>query len=169
MVASLFGLYFRSEATSPQIPFVPSPGSPSGNFMRMGGSDSRLKGGGVPHSSCIPKALSHPSGRAFHPGRLHARHGVLDPRQTQPAITSAPASALLGTVGVSIVDGAAEDRFEGIFMKKLGAIIGENCLEFMTVGARGTAKSVNGGDHGGLGNRWQAYIERLWGSVGLRQ
>ena len=47
-----------------------------------------------------------------------------------------------------------EDGFEGIFMKKFGAIIGEGRLEFTTVGAQVTAKSVNDGSHGGLGNRW---------------
>ena len=73
---------------------------------------------------------------------------------------------LPSTVGMAVVDGDMEEGFKRVFMEKLRAIVGENCLKFMAVGAKVAAKAMKRGGHGGLGNGWKGvHIEaagRRW-------
>ena len=61
-------------------------------------------------------------------------------------------------VGMAVVDGDMKEGFKCVFMEKLRAIIGENRLKFVAVGAKVAAKTTKCGGHGGLRNGWRAYI-----------
>ena len=51
--------------------------------------------------------------------------------------------------------GNMKESFKRVFMEKVRAVIGENRLEFMAVGAKVAAKAMKRGGHGGLGNGWE--------------
>ena len=57
---------------------------------------------------------------------------------------------LPSTVGMAVADGDMKEGFKRVFMEKLRAIIGENRLKFMAVGAKVAAKVMKRGGHGGL-------------------
>ena len=59
---------------------------------------------------------------------------------------------LPSTVGMAVVDGDMKEGFKRVFMEKLRAIIGENRLEFMAVGAKVAAKAMK---RGGLRKGWE--------------
>ena len=73
---------------------------------------------------------------------------------------------LPSTVGMAVVDGDMKEGFKCVFMEKLRAIIGENRLKFVAVGAKVAAKTTKCGGHGGLRNGWKGiHIEaagRCW-------
>ena len=73
---------------------------------------------------------------------------------------------LPSTVGMAVVDGDMKEGFKRVFMEKLRAIIGENRLKFVAVGAKVAAKTTKCGGHGGLRNGWKGvHIEttkRCW-------
>ena len=73
---------------------------------------------------------------------------------------------LPSTVGMAVVDGDMKEGFKRVFMEKLRAIVGENRLKFMAVGAKVAAKAMKRGGHGGLRNGWKGvHIEaagRCW-------
>lgn len=73
---------------------------------------------------------------------------------------------LPSTVGMAVVDGDMKEGFKCVFMEKLRAIIGENRLKFVAVGAKVAAKTTKRGGHGGLRNGWKGvHIEaagRCW-------
>ena len=56
---------------------------------------------------------------------------------------------------MAVVDGDMKEGFKRVFMEKLRAIIGENRLKFMAVGAKVAAKAMKRGGHGGLRNGWE--------------
>lgn len=62
---------------------------------------------------------------------------------------------LPSTVGMAVVDGDMKEGFKCVFMEKLRAIIGENRLKFVAVGAKVAAKTTKCGGHGGLRNGWK--------------
>ena len=60
---------------------------------------------------------------------------------------------LPGAVGVAVVDGGAEEGFERVFVEGLGAVVGEQGLELVAVGAEVAAETAERGGHGVLGER----------------
>ena len=71
----------------------------------------------------------------------------------QEAVVALDRAFLPGVVGVAVVDGDAEEGFERVLVEELGAVVGEQGLEFVAVGAEVAAETAERGGHGVLGER----------------
>ena len=74
---------------------------------------------------------------------------------------------LPSTVGMAVVDGDVKEGFKRVFMEKLRAVIGENRLKFMAVGAEVAAEVAERGGHGVLGERREEVHVKTTGLLGV--
>ena len=61
----------------------------------------------------------------------------------QEAVVALDGAFLPGAVGGAVVNGDAEEGFECVFVEELGAVVGEQGLEFVAVGAEVAAVTAS--------------------------